>query len=197
MYDAVLFDFFGVIFDDPQKPWLERCDADGKKAVANAARLLDTGKITYDEYMERLASAGDASLETVRAEFQSSILLNRDVVATIAELGDRGSVGLLSNTCTEEITPLFNQHDLHPLFDSVVISSETGMAKPDHAIFSLAVERLGSTPERTVFVDDNSSNVAAAAEVGLTAVHFQNVQQLRDDLTILGVLPADGGQEKE
>jgi HAD superfamily hydrolase (TIGR01509 family) len=195
MYDTVLFDFFGVIFADPIKAWANKHGHADNPAVAATARLLDTGVISYDEYVERLAAIGGHAAKDLRTQFQSSTLLDSPMVETIAELGKHKRVGLLSNTCTEEITPLFEQHGLDDLFHTVVISSETGLAKPDHKIFELTLERLGSKAETTVFVDDNAKNVAAAAEVGLTTIHFQDVHQLKRELQKLGVTANPVGQE--
>ena len=53
----------------------------------------------------------------------------------------------------------------------MVDSSEVGLRKPDPAIFVLALERLGGlTPGQAVFLDDHPGNVAAAAELGITAM---------------------------
>jgi putative hydrolase of the HAD superfamily len=57
------------------------------------------------------------------------------------------------------------------LFDDVVDSSEVGFRKPDPAIFALALERLGGlSPDQAVFLDDHPGNVAAATEIGITAL---------------------------
>ncbi|MBL7183721.1 MAG: HAD-IA family hydrolase, partial [Anaerolineae bacterium] len=53
-----------------------------------------------------------------------------------------------------------------------------GLAKPDPAIYQLALERLGTAPEATVFVDDYEPNVAAAAELGIRAIHFVGYEAL-------------------
>jgi epoxide hydrolase-like predicted phosphatase len=58
------------------------------------------------------------------------------------------------------------------LFEEVVDSSHVGMRKPDREIYALTCERMGITPEESVFVDDNLDNVAAARSFGMEAVHF-------------------------
>ena len=56
------------------------------------------------------------------------------------------------------------------LFDDVVDSHEVGMRKPNPAIYRLALERLGATADRTAFLDDIASNVAAAQAEGMVGV---------------------------
>ena len=59
------------------------------------------------------------------------------------------------------------------LFDDVVDSHEVGMRKPNPAIYRLALERLGATADRTAFLDDIASNVAAAQTEGLWACSWK------------------------
>jgi HAD superfamily hydrolase (TIGR01509 family) len=58
------------------------------------------------------------------------------------------------------------------VFDLMVISAEVGVAKPDPAIYCLALERLGVPAEAAVFVDDMPRNLEAAAAVGMRPVLF-------------------------
>jgi putative hydrolase of the HAD superfamily len=51
----------------------------------------------------------------------------------------------------------------------VVTSAEAGAAKPDPAIFRLALERLGVEPQRTLHVGDSPEDEAGATAAGL---HF-------------------------
>jgi putative hydrolase of the HAD superfamily len=58
------------------------------------------------------------------------------------------------------------------LFDESFYSCELGVAKPDAAFFTTAVDRLASSPPEVLFVDDHEPNVVAAREVGLAAEHW-------------------------
>ncbi|MCW2792397.1 MAG: HAD-superfamily hydrolase, subfamily variant 3 [Nocardioides sp.] len=58
------------------------------------------------------------------------------------------------------------------LFDQSFYSCELGVAKPDAAFFTTAVDRLATTPPEVLFVDDHEPNVVAAREVGLAAEHW-------------------------
>ena len=56
------------------------------------------------------------------------------------------------------------------LFDVVVDSSQSGVRKPDPAIFALALDALNVTADRAVFLDDFPGNIAAAEAVGLRGI---------------------------
>ena len=56
-------------------------------------------------------------------------------------------------------------------FNVVVASAEAGVAKPDPAIFRMALERAGCTPAQTVMVGDRMDNdVAPAKALGMHSV---------------------------
>ena len=65
------------------------------------------------------------------------------------------------------------------LLDGVVVSGTEKVAKPDPAIFEIAVARTGLSAADLVFVDDKESNVAAAIESGLDGIVFTGATGLR------------------
>jgi putative hydrolase of the HAD superfamily len=82
---------------------------------------------------------------------------------------------------------MLQRHGLEGLFDVVVLSAAVGLAKPDPAIYRLALQRLGTAPETTIFVDDHEPNVVAASEQGMQGVHFTGYKDLVAALQELGV----------
>jgi 2-haloacid dehalogenase len=78
------------------------------------------------------------------------------------------------------------------LFEGIVVSGREGLAKPDPAIFALMIERYRLDPATTVFVDDSPHNVDAATAAGLQAVLFTGADDLRRDLSRLGLLTGAG-----
>jgi putative hydrolase of the HAD superfamily len=71
-------------------------------------------------------------------------------------------------------------------FDVLVWSYQLRMAKPDPAIYQYALKKLGSRPEETLFLDDKMVNVDAALTLGIQALQFSTVEQLRADLIASG-----------
>ena len=55
----------------------------------------------------------------------------------------------------------------HALFSTIVTSAEAGAAKPDPAVFRLALERLGVEPERALHVGDEDEDERGAAAAGM------------------------------
>ncbi|MBV9315708.1 MAG: HAD family phosphatase [Pseudonocardia sp.] len=62
--------------------------------------------------------------------------------------------------------------------NTIVISGEVGLTKPDPAIFHLALARFGLDPAECLFIDDNPANVSTARHLGMPAVLFAGAQAL-------------------
>lgn len=60
---------------------------------------------------------------------------------------------------------------LPPLVDAIVISGEAGVAKPDPAIFALALDRLAGSPAEAIYLGDAPEvDIGGAKAAGLRAV---------------------------
>ena len=77
--------------------------------------------------------------------------------------------------------------DVLGVLEGVVVSGTEGLAKPDPAIFEIAVARTGVPAEDLVFVDDKEPNVAAATELGLDGILFTGAEGLRAALRQRGL----------
>jgi putative hydrolase of the HAD superfamily len=155
-------------------------------------RLAEVGAITDAEYWRRIGPwLGLHTAEAVTALQQDlfgEARANPCVVDLVRRLHGRYRTGLLSNA-SDVINPTFlrERYGLDGLFDVQVISAFVGLAKPDPAIFRLALERLGTVPQATIFVDDYEPNVAAAVTLGIHAIHFEECEALITALRGLGV----------
>jgi len=100
-------------------------------------------------------------------------------------------------------TPLFAltnwSHETFPLalerfeflgrFRGTVVSGVERLVKPDPAIYRLLTQRFGVDPARSVYVDDNPANAAAATALGFHGIRFTDPEALRAELTALRLLP--------
>jgi putative hydrolase of the HAD superfamily len=67
-------------------------------------------------------------------------------------------------------------------FDVLVWSFQLRMAKPDPAIYRYTLNKLGTQPEETLFIDDKLVNIEAAQALGMKGIEFSTVEKLRADL---------------
>jgi len=72
-------------------------------------------------------------------------------------------------------------------FESILVSGDEGMKKPDTKIFQLLLERIKHRAERCVFIDDSAKNIEAAAGLGFDAILFKSPDLLRSALAARGI----------
>jgi 2-haloacid dehalogenase len=73
------------------------------------------------------------------------------------------------------------------LLEEITVSGTEGLAKPDPAIYELAVSRAGLPASALAFVDDRQVNVDAAGAAGLHGVRFTTAADVRVALRDLGL----------
>lgn len=72
--------------------------------------------------------------------------------------------------------------------DKAFFSYEFGTKKPDGQIYQRVAATLGSDPDQCLFIDDKPHNCDGAAQVGMTAIVFKNINDLRHRLSRLDVV---------
>lgn len=86
-----------------------------------------------------------------------------DIIPMLKALKEKGiKTGIITNCYFEERDAILKS-DLYPYFDTICMSCEEGIKKPDRKIYELCIERLGVKPEECLFVGDGGSNELEAA----------------------------------
>jgi epoxide hydrolase-like predicted phosphatase len=73
------------------------------------------------------------------------------------------------------------------LFDWVIDSSEVGLRKPDPRIYEKLLEMSSTKAENMAFIDDLAENLPPAYAIGIHAIQFTGIVDLRQSLTRLGI----------
>jgi putative hydrolase of the HAD superfamily len=156
------------------REWLEAYGADGRM---NPVHALERGETEPEEF-ERLLAArlirvdGTAvSAAGMLTRMFSQMAPVEPMYELLRSLRNGGVLtGLLSNSWGNDYP-----RDLFTgVFDSVVISSEVGMRKPEERIFRHALADLGLAPDQCVFIDDIEANVEAARALGMVGLHHRD-----------------------
>ena len=112
---------------------------------------------------------------------------NPAMLAWQQQLKQRGLLtAILSNMGDNVLDNMKREFDWLPRFDVLVWSYQIHMAKPDPAIYLHTLKELGVRPEEVLFLDDRQVNVEAAQALGIKAIVFSTVEQLRADLVAAG-----------
>jgi putative hydrolase of the HAD superfamily len=89
---------------------------------------------------------------------------------TLRELRDRGVATAIVSNCSYEAGAVVQELGLDAEVDLLILSCLVGLAKPDPAIFQLTLDRLGTTADDALFVDDRLENIDSARELGLSTL---------------------------
>lgn len=195
--EAVLFDWGGVLIDNPAPGLMSHCAGALGVSVEDYTRAhnacgegFQKGLIGEEGFWRRVCERlgcpvpRQASLwgEAFRAVYSP-----REGVLSLARRLRRGGykTSLLSNT--EAPAMEFFLELGYDAFDAATFSCAEGVAKPQRGIYEIAAGKLGSAPARCVFIDDKLEFVEGARAAGMKGVLYQSLDQVKRDLAALGV----------
>jgi 2-haloacid dehalogenase len=72
-------------------------------------------------------------------------------------------------------------------FDGIVVSGEEKTRKPFLDFYQIMLDRYQITPENSIFIDDNLSNIISAKSLGINAIHFNIEMKLDEELKKHGI----------
>jgi epoxide hydrolase-like predicted phosphatase len=191
---AVIFDLGGVINRTgdrgPRTRLAERAgisyDALNKIVFDSDSAIQATlGKLSTSEHWAIVRQKLDIpaeELSAVEAHFWGGDEIDLELVNYIRALRTRYKTGLLSNAWGDLRHYIENEWKIADAFDEIVISAETGIAKPDARIYEITLERLGVKPDEAIFVDDYPGNVEGASKLDIHAIRFQNTAQAMQEI---------------
>lgn len=195
----IVFDIGGVLVDwQPHLAWTERFGS-GDAAHAFVERTNFRALNARGDAGELFA---DLALEVEdpddRAHFADYVALYTKTVvqpisgtwAILDRLKSQGSpVHAITNWSAETWPEGLKVHPrLGEVFETLVVSGQEGVIKPDARIFHLLCDRAGVVPEACIFIDDGLHNVDGARAVGMDGIHFTSPEALETALMDRGVL---------
>jgi len=195
--ESVIFDWGGVLINDPAPSRLQYC-ANVLSAPEDAlaeilARFMpdfQIGVISEDTFWERVC--GQLNVATPQSRslwgdgFDAAYTPRPRMFALAAGLQQQGcKTAVLSNTEAPAVEYFARMG--YDMFDCLVFSCTEGMRKPELRIYEIAVEKLNSPPAQTVYIDDDPKYIEAAKQAGLNATLFETIEQVKSQLTDLGV----------
>jgi putative hydrolase of the HAD superfamily len=123
----------------------------------------------------------ESKLPRVHEEFFRGDFWDETLFDFVRGLRKTIRTGLISNAWTG-LRAVIVKHRFEDAFDTMIISAEVQVAKPDARIYQLALEKLELAAGEAVFVDDVPSNVEAARAVGMQAIQFTQSQEVMEEI---------------
>lgn len=125
----------------------------------------------YDRWTEMLNGSIDGTVEILR------------------RLRDQETPLYALTNFSAEMFPVAEQiYDYLGWFKGIVVSGRERLIKPDPRIYELLLSRYELTASDVIYIDDVEKNAQAASQLGMIGLHFTAPENLRRDLTQLGVL---------
>jgi epoxide hydrolase-like predicted phosphatase len=195
--ESVIFDWGGVLIDDPRPGLMRYCaevlgvsEQDYIRAHNRFSEHFQKGLISEEVFWTRVC--GELKRPMPRQPslwgdaFRSVYSPRVDMFFMVTSLHQKGyKTALISNT---EVSAVQYFHKLqYNMFDVLVFSCEQGTTKPERKIYEATLQKLGSEPRQSVLIDDKPEFIDGGKKVGLNAILFQSIDQLKNDLTRLGV----------
>jgi putative hydrolase of the HAD superfamily len=185
---AVFFDFGGVImrteFQAPRQKLAERFNmdyAEMDKAVFGsvAARRASTGEITEEAFWEdtlKKFKQPVSEIAAFRDAFFGGDVIDRNLIQSIRSLRKKFHTGIISNAWSG-LRAYIAKEKIADAFDSVTVSAEAGVVKPNARIYEIALEQAKVRADEAVFVDDVAVNIEACEKVGMKGVLFKDPEE--------------------
>jgi putative hydrolase of the HAD superfamily len=181
MTSALIVDFGGVLTTNVFESFRAFSESEGLDPNAvkqlfrergeglDLLRQLERGELEVPEFEQRFGPLlGVREPEGMVQRLFAGVQADDRMVDAVRRVKASGRpTGLISNSWGGVS---YDRVQVDELFDSMVISGEVGLHKPEPAIFELGAEQLGVEPSECVFVDDLRENCEGAEAVGMTAI---------------------------
>lgn len=201
MYEAVLWDFGGVILSSPFEAFnryeqQHGLPVDFLRTVnathphTNAWARLERSDITPTEFDEAFADDSASLGHRVRGADVLALLagdVRPDMVAALDTVKAAGyRIACLTNNISGEHASAERSETIAAImsrFDAVIESSKVGVRKPEPRFYEIACESLGVAAPSCVFLDDLGINLKPAAAMGMHTIKVLSSAQARADLS--------------
>jgi epoxide hydrolase-like predicted phosphatase len=128
----------------------------------------------------------DEQVQEFMQNFWQGDRLDHELIDYLISLGKDYQTALLSNAFKDSRTYLANEYNIieGQTVDHLLISSELGVAKPDHKIFQILADVLQCDYTEILFVDDFKENIEAANELGIHTIWYQQGMDLINEIEL-------------
>jgi len=195
--ESVIFDWGGVLIDDPRPGLLRYCSEAFGVPLEDYTPVHDSfldefhkGKISEERFWQEITGKLGKPVPPARSQwyeaFRSAYVPKQQMFRLASSLHDKGyKTALLSNTELPAVRFFHEQN--YNMFDLLVFSCLESVMKPGRRIYEITLERLGSRARQAVFIDDRQDYVRGAEDIGLNTILFKSIDQVKDELAGLGV----------
>lgn len=188
---AVIFDCFGVLVASAEVTLYKAFPQYGDR-LEELDKQANLGLIDRQHFLDDVSQlTGQSQADLLGHEHHYCNVDDRDRVESAIEWATRikksgkYQVAMLSNVGHGWLDNFLAENSIVNLFDTVILSCDVGMIKPDPRIFLLMSQKLGVQPSECVMIDDRAENIAGAKSIGMQGIVFASTAQARAELDII------------
>ncbi|MBD3370031.1 HAD-IA family hydrolase [Candidatus Fermentibacteria bacterium] len=109
--------------------------------------------------------------DLIVGKWQEQISIDSDAIPTIQQLKRDKIIGLVSNfDHPPHVRRCLSKYGMDSLFDTVVISGEVGVKKPNSRIFKPALKKTNLNAGEVAYVGDTQEDIMAAETAGMVPI---------------------------
>ena len=190
---AVIWDLAGVVLHTVKGTFnsllAERLDVplnDIERLISSKENdLWDLNEIDDDAFYTFLLEELNMPMEKksiLRKFVLKDFYIDQEILAYIKKIRKSFTTVLLTNFPAHVHDFLKTDWVVDGAFDHIIASCDVKLLKPDPAIYTLTLARIGCLAEESVFIDDREVNVKAAEKLGINGIVYQSQSQTINDL---------------
>lgn len=196
MIKAIIFDYGGVLsietslrsFGDMYAPKFGANAKDFNDLIIENWLEARINKIDSKLFWKRLANFLNTEEKNLRKDLMDFFGFREEVLELIKKLKTENyKLGLLSNQIEDWLEEVIKNHKLDQIFNVIVTSYKSKVAKPELSIFMEIIKKLKVKSDECVYIDDQEKNIIPAKKLGMKTILFKNHNQLIKDLKKLGI----------
>jgi len=181
---AVVFDWGGVLIDDPAVGLVRYCSKALGVSTEQFAEAhekyvseFQKGFISEPEFWKKICNDLDISTQkgySLWGKAFRHVYSPKEKMFHLATSLKKNSykTGLLSNTEAPAVEWFYEHH--YQMFDVLIFSCNEKTIKPERKIYEVTLTKLGTKPSETVFIDNRRDYIQGAREVGIKAILFKD-----------------------
>lgn len=191
MIKVIIFDYAGVLsLRETRKTtfvqeYAKKYGIKAKEFIEITDKVWQRAKVSEVpsiEYWQSIANLAGIEWQQARKDLIDSFGWNDATLALAKQLKKKYRMAILSNQIEDWFESIISKHNLRDIFEVIITSYDAHLPKPDKRIFILLLEKLGVEPEECVFIDDEEKNIKTAIELGMHAIQFKDINQLKEEL---------------
>lgn len=133
--------------------------------------------------------------DTIAEAWQNHITIDPETIPVLTALKRNKAIGLVSNfDHPPHVRYILANYELDAFFDTIIISGDVGVKKPNPAIFSFALAQTGLSKNEVIYVGDTDEDVAGAMAAGIRPIFLARPRQ-GTETTALDYRRAQSGQD--